>query len=71
MRLFACELNPPDAIGSNLRPPGAIGGPADFGDFTFLNDLDTGRTFLLHDAQRIAPAVRGEYIGLRLNGERH
>lgn len=69
--LFACELNPPYTISSNLRAPGPISGFADLRHFPFFDDMNPGGAFLLHDALRIVPAGRGKDVGLRLNGKRH
>lgn len=69
--LFACELNPPYTIGSDLWAPGPISGFADLRHFAFFDDMNPGGAFLLHDALRIVPAGRGKDVGLRLNGKRH
>ena len=62
--LFACELNPPYAIGPNLWAPGPISGFADFWHFSLFDDMNTGWTFVLHDALRVMPSWRGKHIGL-------
>jgi len=69
--LFACELNPPYAISSNLWAPGPISSFADLRHFAFFDDMNPGRAFLLHDALRIVPAGRGKDVSLRLNGKCH
>lgn len=69
--LLACELNPPYAIGANLRTPGPISRFADLRYFAFFDDMNAGGTFLLHDALRIVPAGRGKDVGLRLDGKSH
>ena len=67
--LFACELNSPYTIGSNLWAPGPISGFADFRHFAFFDDMNSGGAFFLHQSLRIVPAGRGKDVRLRLDGK--
>ncbi len=71
MWLFACELNSPYPVGSDLRTPCAVGGLAHLWQFAFLHDPRSQRTLRLHDAQCVPSPRRRENVGFRLKGKDH